>query len=179
MWVFLNGLSDEVKKQYRYIISTDVGDVVFQSNPSVWLEQNLGNTTYKINAATESLKYKDEIMWGAQNMRESFGDAAYEHVKERLIYNAGTISGDFKTIHDMFMVIYQMCQGYKTRNPDQAAYNFLLSLEPYKSLTKFNMANDGWACQIGTSYDPGALKYFEHSLVEPSPLVDKNNSVIN
>ena len=36
---FFNKLQD--KEQYRYIISTDVKDVVFQSNPSTWIENNI------------------------------------------------------------------------------------------------------------------------------------------
>jgi hypothetical protein len=177
MWNLLNDLDQSIKNDYRFIISTDVGDVIFQSNPSTWLENNLKN--YKINAATESLKYKDEVLWGANNMKQSFGDEVYSMVKERLIYNAGTISGRFQTILDMFLVIYNMCQGFKTRNPDQAAYNLLLSLEPYKSITKFNMSEDGWAAQLGTTMNPSALKSFEGNIVEKLPILENEMIVTN
>lgn len=178
MWNCLRQLPEELKATYRYIISTDVGDVVFQSNPSDWLTENLEGTPFKINAATESLKYKDETMWGAQNMINSFGVNCFDHIKDNLIYNAGTISGEFNVVLDMFITIYHLCQGYKTPNPDQAAYNLLLSLEPYKSITKFNMSEDGWACQLGTTYNPGALSHFEKFLVEPKPLLDTANSTL-
>lgn len=178
MWSFLNNLPEEIKQSYRYIISTDVGDVIFQSNPSTWLEQHLEGTHYEINAATESLKYKDEVLWGADNMKTSFGNEVYEHIKDNLIYNAGTISGKFQTILDMFIVIYNMCQGFKTANPDQAAYNLLLSLEPYKSKTKFNMSEDGWAAQLGTTMNPSALNYFKNNIVENLPIVDEKNQLI-
>jgi hypothetical protein len=167
MWCVLKSL----KGKYRYIISTDVGDVIFQSNPSIWLENNLGD--YKINAATESILYKDEIYWGATNMKQSFGIEVYQSVKDNLIYNAGTISGCFDTIVDLFIVIYNMCQGFGTRNPDQAAYNVLLSLEPYKSITKFNMSEDGWAAQLGTSM----VDKFSNVLVEPSPIYENGEIV--
>ena len=178
MWSFLNNLSEEVKKEYRYIISTDIGDVVFQSNPSTWLEDNLTGTNYEINAAAESIKYKDEILWGAKNMENSFGSEVYEHMKERLIYNAGTISGKFQTVLDMFIVIYNMCQGFKTPNPDQAAYNLLLSLEPYKSITKFNMSETGWAAQLGTTMNPSALQIFKNNIPEELPIIDKTTQLI-
>jgi hypothetical protein len=167
MWDLLTNLPQETKNEYRFIISTDVGDVIFQSNPSIWLENNLKGC-YKINAATESVLYKDEIFWGAENMKQSFGIEVYESVRKNLIYNAGTISGRFQTIVDLFLVIYNMCQGFKTRNPDQAAYNLLLSLEPYKSVTKFNMSEDGWAAQIGTSM----VDKFSKVLVEKSPIFE-------
>ena len=181
MWYFLNRLPGEVKSQYRYLISTDVGDVIFQSNPSDWLQTNLSTdvegTKYLLNAATESLKYKDEVLWGAKNMADSFGPVVSGYMKDRLIYNAGTLSGDFQTVFDMFLVIYEMCQGFGTANPDQAAYNLLLSLEPYKNITKFNMSEDGWACQLGTTYKPEALVHFKKNLVEPSPIIDDNGVV--
>ena len=37
LWYFLK----QLKGQYRYIITTDVKDVIFQSNPSTWLENNI------------------------------------------------------------------------------------------------------------------------------------------
>jgi len=37
---FLGRLSN--KEQYRYVIATDVKDVVFQRNPSKWIEENIG-----------------------------------------------------------------------------------------------------------------------------------------
>ena len=178
MWLFLNKLTDEEKSQYRYIISTDVGDVIFQSNPSTWLDNNLQGTKYEINAATESIKYKDETLWGANNMTQSFGNDVFEHIKDQLIYNAGTISGKFQTILDLFIVIYNMCQGFKTANPDQAAYNLLLSLEPYKSLTKFNMSEDGWAAQLGTTMSKTALEYIGKNIVEALPIIDTENKII-
>jgi hypothetical protein len=174
MWNLLTNLPPELKNDYRFIISTDVGDVIFQSNPSIWLENNLKGV-YKINAATESVYYKDEIYWGANNMKQSFGNEVYETVKENLIYNAGTISGRFQTIVDLFLVIWNMCQGFGTKNPDQAAYNLLLSLEPYKSITKFNMSEDGWAAQLGTSM----VNKFEKLLVEKSPIYENEQIVTN
>jgi hypothetical protein len=180
MWFFLNRLPDDVKSQYRYLISTDVGDVIFQSNPSDWLGANMSRVDgrkYLLNATTESLKYKDEVMWGAKNMMDSFGPIVSDYMKDRLIYNAGTLSGDYQTVVDMFLVIYEMCQGFGTVNPDQAAYNVLLSLEPYKRITKFNMSEDGWACQLGTTYKPEALVHFKENLVEPSPIIGEDGIV--
>lgn len=162
MWEMLRNLKD-----YRYLISTDVGDVIFQSNPSIWLENNLGD--YQINAASESVYYRDETLWGANNMLQSFGTSIFETVKDNLIYNAGTISGRFQTVVDTFLAIYNMCQGFRTRNPDQAAYNLLLSLEPYRSITRFTESETGWACQLGTTMNPSALKHLK--IVEPKPVI--------
>jgi hypothetical protein len=59
-------------------------------------------------------------------------------------------------------------------NPDQAAYNVLLNLEPYKNITRFSTSEDGWACQAGTTIDPAKIADFKPHLLEPQPLWDGN-----
>ena len=66
LWHFLKPL----KGQHRYIITTDVKDVIFQSNPSDWLEKNMKDK--KINVASESIRYEDEE-WGRNNLYQAFG----------------------------------------------------------------------------------------------------------
>ena len=56
----------------------------------------------------------------------------HEANKDNLIYNAGTISGKFDTMIDLFLNIYMVCQGTNPYiegggGPDQAALNVLLS----------------------------------------------------
>ena len=52
------------KNEYRYVITTDVKDVIFQQNPIDWLEANL--TSENLVFSSESILYKDEP-WGDQN----------------------------------------------------------------------------------------------------------------
>jgi hypothetical protein len=61
IWYFLNRLSE--KEQFRYVIATDVGDVIFQSNPSKWLEDNMGDK--KILVGSECIQYQHEE-WNRQ-----------------------------------------------------------------------------------------------------------------
>ena len=65
---------------YRYVITTDVKDVVFQQNPSIWLENNFTDNDDLV-FSSESMKYKDEP-WGDQNLRETFGTQIYEDFKK-------------------------------------------------------------------------------------------------
>ncbi len=73
MWEFLNTLPE-----YNRIMSIDSRDVIFQSNPSEYLDEHLGD--FDILVPSEGLAYKDEI-WGRQNFHESFGNKLYEWVK--------------------------------------------------------------------------------------------------
>ena len=160
------------KGQYKNIITTDVKDVIFQTNPSEWLDKNIGDK--EINVACESIHYKDEN-WGTNNLMKSFGTLIHEEVSQNLIYNAGTISGKFDTMVDFFLNIYMLCNGTQHfieggGGPDQAALNVLLNMKSYKDITNFAKSEDGWAAQLGTTGPQIADKYGD-KVVEPSPIM--------
>jgi hypothetical protein len=168
---FLNKLNN--KEQYRYIITTDVKDVVFQSNPSKYLEDNL--TDRDILLSCESLRYKDEP-WGKQNMYLSFGPIIAETMQERPIYNAGVIAGRFQPMLDLFTNIFLASGGAPANvpgggGPDQAALNVLTSLHAYKNISQYSMSESGWAAQLGTTVDPNKVEAFKPFLLEESPIL--------
>ena len=172
LWYFLKGF----KGQYRNIITTDVKDVIFQTNPSLFLERVIKDGK-KINVACESIRYKDEN-WGDNNLLKSFGPLIHEHNRDNLIYNAGTISGDFDTMLDVFLNIYLLCNGSNPfteggGGPDQAALNILLQLEPYKTITNFAMSEDGYAAQLGTT-GPQIQNKYGDKVVEKTPILVDN-----
>lgn len=155
---------------YRYVIHTDVKDVVFQRNPSDYLTELMGN--HKILASCESLRYRDEP-WGNENMMNSY-PMAYDRIKDEPIWNCGVQAGDPATMRDLWLSIYLHSVSSqaltKVYNPDQAAYNILLNSEPYRGITKFTMSEDGWACQAGTTVDPTKIDAFRAKLLEPQPI---------
>ena len=161
------------KGQYKNIITTDVKDVIFQTNPSEWLDKNLGDK--QINVACESIRYKDEN-WGTNNLMKSFGTLIHEECNENLIYNAGTISGNFDTMVDFFLNIYMLCNGTQHfieggGGPDQAALNVLLNMKSYKDITNFAKSEDGWAAQLGTT-GPQIAHQYGDKIVEPNPILE-------
>ena len=168
MWQYLKNL----KEKPRYIISTDVADVVFQSNPSDWLEQNIGDK--KLCASAEGLRYKDES-WGFNNMSKSFGPIASHYMSFMPIYNAGVTAGTYEEYIDLCYNVYLLCNGAPQfveggGGPDQAALNLLLSLKPYKDITLYTDHDDGWACQCGTTVDPTKINSFRPNLLSPEPV---------
>lgn len=168
-WFFLK----KFRGQYRYIISTDVKDVIFQNNPSVWLENNIGNK--KINVGSESIRYKDED-WGKNNLLRSFGQYIYDENADNVIYNAGTISGRFDTMIDLFLNVYMLCNSTQHfieggGGPDQAALNVLLNMETYRNVTNFATSESGWAAQLGTTGPQIQSKYGE-LLTEKTPIIE-------
>lgn len=173
IWHFMNNLKE--KDDIRHIIMTDVKDVVFQTNPSLWLDQNLGNKT--INVASESITYADEE-WGRNNMMLSFGAAVYETIKNKTIVNAGTTAGLFQDYIDMCLNIALICNGMPGYiqgggGPDQAALNVLVNLSPFKDKVNVARSEDGWAAQLGTTKK---LAY-KSTIIEPEPLMNSEGIV--
>lgn len=166
-WNFLRNKRSE----YRYILCSDSRDMVFQRDPFEWIDRVLkNNSDINFIASTEPYLYKDEVFWGAQNFYQSFGSVAFDHVKDRMIYNAGTIAGRASHIIDLFASIYFMSINNQVSNPDQAAYNLLLSLEPYKSTTHFSSSQENFAAQIGVLMHP----QFDEKRQEPRPIWKDN-----
>jgi hypothetical protein len=163
LWSFFSTMD---LTQYRYVIHTDVKDVIFQTNPSDWLTDNMGDA--KILASCESLHYQHEP-WGKENLYNSFPHI-YETLKDKPIWNCGVQAGDPIIMKDLWLTIYNMCMGNIVHNPDQAAYNVLLNSEPYKSMTKFAMSEDGFSAQLGTTIDPTKIKNFLPHLLEAQPI---------
>ena len=152
---------------YRYVITTDVKDVVFQQNPSVWLENNFTDSDDLI-FSSESMKYKDEP-WGNQNLLETFGPQIYEDFKNHTIFNVGVLAGRGYAMRDLMMNIFASCMHRPIKICDQSTFNFLISQHPYLKTSKYTKSEDGWACQLGTTADPSKIEQFRPFLLEPSP----------
>ena len=162
LWYYLDQLP---KDYYRYVISTDVKDVVFQKNPSEWLENNLGHN--QLVASCESICYKDEP-WGDDNLKGSY-PMVHTKMRNFPIWNCGVQAGKMSAIKDLWLQIWLTCQAGGRPNPDQAAYNLLLNSVPWSQITLKAMSEDGWACQAGTTVDPQKINSFRPNLLEPEP----------
>jgi hypothetical protein len=167
IWYFLSQIT--VSPEPRYVITTDVTDVVFQRNPSTWLEQNLGQRQLVVGC--ESLRFEDEP-WSARTMQECYGPHIWEASRRQLIYNAGTIAGEFRTLIDLCLQVYLMSPGDRVPYSDQQALNLLLGSVAYREKTCFASSEDGWACQAGTTADPDLLPTVHQYLTSPVPSFD-------
>lgn len=170
MWHFLSNLQD-----IRYIISTDVKDVIFQSNPSDWLDKNF---TGGILASQESIKYCDED-WGKNNLTKAFSQVVYEKYKNEIIHNAGVVAGSQKYFLDLCLNIYLVCNGMPGYiegggGPDQAALNILLNSEAYKDCTFSVPSERAWAAQLGTVANQ---KYFGKTTA-PCPKINWQEGIV-
>lgn len=163
-------------KQYRYVITTDVRDVIFQTNPSKKLEQLLGKDK-KIIAPSEAIQIKNEE-WNRQNIEKNFGPYFYNELKDNTVYNVGTFAGDAEYIKDLCLFLYQLSINRPDWVADQAAFNLLLSFQPFKDITFYSKLSDAWACNAHVSNKPDQMAQFGPFLLEERPKFE-NNMVVN
>lgn len=161
---FWNFLKDNWQN-YRYVITTDMKDVVFQTNPSDYLTRKLHT---KLLFATECLKYQDEP-WGRENLQQAFGQYFYECFRENTIYNVGVIAGDAEYMKDLCLNIFQMSVNRPIPIVEQAAFNALIQTQPYKDVGGFKNMDRGWCANLGTVMDPRKIDQFRPFLLEPEP----------
>jgi hypothetical protein len=167
IWHFLSQVAPE--PQIRNVISTDASDVIFQRNPTDWLEKHLGQK--KLVVGSESLRFEDEP-WGASTMMECFGSRVWEAYRRNLIYNAGSFAGEYRTVIDLALQMYLLAPGDRVLYSDQQALNLLLGSKIYQDVTLFASPEDGWACQAGTMADPILLKTVRAQLLTSEPRFD-------
>ena len=151
---------------YRFVITTDVKDVIFQQDPTKFLGLELPGS--KLMFASESMKYKDEP-WGNQNLMETFGPYFHERFKDNVIFNVGVLAGRGNVMKDLCSMIFVMSVNRPIPIVDQSTFNFMISQEPYKSIARYMKSEDGWACQLGTTADPSKIEQFRPFLLEAEP----------
>lgn len=178
LWHFLNSFSE--KENIRYVIMTDVKDVIFQRNPSEWLEKNLTTDKFgnkkTINLGSESIQYANEP-WGRNNMQKAFGTQIYDMMKNKTIVNAGTTAGEFNDYLDLCLNIFLICNGMPGYvegggGPDQAALNILANTTAFRDKINVSRSECGWAAQLGTT------KNHSFDVLEPRPTMNENNEIV-
>ena len=163
--------------EYRYVITTDVRDVIFQSNPTEYVQNIFGNSAAGILAQSEAIKIKDEA-WNRDNIIKNFGQYFYIDVMENDVYNVGILAGTTDHIKDLCFYLYQMSSNRPDWVADQAAYNMILSYKPWTHLTLKLKLKDAWACNLHVTNKPDQMQQFGPYLLEPRPTFE-NGLVLN
>lgn len=160
------------RQNTRYVLATDVRDVVFQTNPSVYLDRSY-RSCIDLVVSSEGIAYQHEP-WGANNLLQAFGPIMYERHKQNTIINCGVLAGKFDVFMGLCKSIYLLSHGTTQHvpgggGPDQAALNLLLSTAIYDHVTEVTRGHNSWAAQLGTMLDPRKLKAYQPYITESLP----------
>jgi hypothetical protein len=150
-------------QDYQYVVTTDVKDVYFQSNPFAVCK---AFRQHKLVIATEGLKYKHEP-WGDDNLKQAYGPYVYGQFMDNEIFNVGTFGGTSEYVKDMVFNIFTNALHKPIAICDQAVFNVLINTEPYKSIV---LKTHFWACEAGTVADPSKIDLFRPNLLCGEPI---------
>jgi hypothetical protein len=139
----------------RYVLSVDTKDIVFQYDPTVWLEQHLGDK--HICVVSEGSTYQQSL-GNANNCRAAFGDDVYDSMKEHMVLNAGVIAGLPETLSSLHRDVYKLAAtdkrlatfqpGYQEMVADQTAMNIILRQDDsYRDKTLFATHHHGFVAE--------------------------------
>lgn len=136
---------------YRFVIMTDVRDVVFQKNPALFLDDDNHGQNFII-APSEGIMYADED-WNKNNLINGFGQVFWDLIGHKWpACNVGTIAGSHLSMWSLFHAIFTMTEG-RYYPSDQSSFNVLINFA-FTKPTIYCHLQCGWAAQLGTTLDP-------------------------
>ena len=164
---------------YRFVICTDIKDVIFQRNPSEFLEKKLidREDPKHILVGSEGIKYKDEE-WNNNNLKVCY---PYLHslYQDTVVSNAGTFAGKLDYIKDLCFNIFHLSLTAvnKDPQPDQTAFNILINSKTLKDITYFSRLDEPWCAQLGVAMHPTVVEKYKGKMVHKLP-IEHNNKII-
>ena len=164
---FLNEHADE----YRYVLCTDWPDLVFQTNPSTWLEQHAGQ--HKLFVGTDCIQIKNG---GANSpwVRRLADDTMYEWLKEEDACCCGVIIGEAQVMKSLMNKMYDYLIKDDTLI-DQGVLNYLLRVSPYKEVTRIPRLEEGLIAGMAWTLSKSAP--VEH-WTNPFPRLDRETGLV-
>lgn len=162
-FVHLYNYLKNVKDNYKYVMTTDVRDVVFESDPFEYLENNLGDK--KLICGSECLVYTDEP-WGNENLLQTYGKYVYDNFKSNEIFNVGILAGYSDYITDLCLNLFVNSINRPIPIVDQAVFNLTINTKPYSDVFKFCKLTDAFSVNAGTTNDPQKYSTFKPKLLE-------------
>jgi hypothetical protein len=131
----------KASKDLRYVLALDVKDIIFQSDPTVWLEKNLA--PHKLVGFSYGIKHADSPH-ARKLFTQVFGSRLfYQTVAEKEVHGVGMVCGLAREISELSQDISDFSDSrlrHEVENSymvaDQQAYNLLLTRDHYKNMFK-------------------------------------------
>eukprot|EP00727_Mastigamoeba_balamuthi_P004660 m51a1_g14192 hypothetical protein (346) ;mRNA; r:107346-108753 len=141
---------DRITYNYRYVISTDIRDVIFQVNPSLFLEKHLGRSRELYGQELDLVVSSEGSVVGSRQWTQFNQGTCTPHYyntggHKELYYNAGQMAGTQAAIMSLMRSIYEEQKYHNAPYCDQAALNQIIHADPWiRQRTLFSSACSGW-----------------------------------
>jgi hypothetical protein len=149
--------------EFRYVFWMDIRDLIFQSDPSVWMEKNLDDK--KLVIATESYYIKNEAC--NDNWIKNIFPADYTRLREHEALNGGTFAGTPEVLAEVFKRTVAIAKATH-EIAEQAALNYIAREKDFESITLVPRVSEGFAI-VGYAF--GNLP--NHFWLDPGPELRK------
>lgn len=141
--------------RFRYIVWAGPRDVVFQTNPSEWMDKHIGASLAVVGAG-EGWLIKNEIyndMWVKEQIPEF-----HNWLREYEVLCADTITGTARYVFEVMQYINTLMHE-SPNGTDQSALNLILRTDPYKEFLYVPRMSDGFIATwyAEKQYDPAKL----------------------
>ena len=141
-------LQSEYTKDVDAFIATDIRDVIFQSDPGIWLKNNIQD--YDIVATSEGVAFRHED-WNGDNLELHLGKNLFLKLADKETLCSGIIAGKKEMLIKLFQTVYELA--FFSNDPgafvDQIFYAAAI-YEVFAERTKIIPAGDNWCANLGT-----------------------------
>jgi hypothetical protein len=162
-------------KEFRYIFWLDIKDLILQSDPSVWMEKNIGH--HSIIASTECVTIEQEEtnqLW----LRHIVGEKEYQEVKDEEVINCGTWAGTSEAMTEVFHQTHLGCQKYSGGYPPcQANLNYVLHTI-FKKDRHIPRWSEGFAACLHPCWSPWRVPCWPH-MRDAHPVLDLSTCTLH
>ena len=163
-------------QEFRYIFWLDIKDLILQSDPSVWMEQNIGE--YGIVASNECVTIEQEEtnkLW-AQSI---LGEEKYQEIKDEEVINGGTWAGKADVMTEVFHQAHLGCYSYQGPYPPcQIWINYVLRQSPFKEVLHIPRWSEGFAACLHPCWSPWRTPCWPNKR-DPHPVLDLNTCTLH
>ena len=151
---------------FRWVIATDVRDVVFQRIPINYLRHF---EPPRLVLSPEGMLYA-HAEWNAANLVEAFGAEALQMLLQTPPSNVGVLAGGHRAIEGLALLIEQLARVVPDGVADQAALNLLIEGMGDALAVHGAGPAEPWACQAGVMADPTRIERNRPHLLGPEPV---------
>jgi hypothetical protein len=141
-------LESEHCKEVDLAIHTDIRDVVFQTDPGKWLNENIGEA--RIIATGEGVTYRHED-WNGDGLQQQFGKEMFDQLVDQETICSGIIAGEKQALANLFQTIHELA--FFSGDPggfiDQHFHNIAIR-KVFSNITWVVPADEDWVCNCGT-----------------------------
>ena len=163
-------------KEFRFVFWLDVKDLILQSNPSVWMEQNIGNA--KLIASSECVTIEQEEtnqIWA----RDILGEEKYREIKNDEVINGGTWAGESEAMTEVFHQVHLGCNKYTGQYPPcQIWINYVMHTKPFVNMLRIPRWSEGFAACLHPMWWSGARAKCKPYLRDEPPVLNAETSIL-